>query len=124
MTHSSFVIVQDGQDQVLFLRRSPTDPWMPHRWNWPGGKAEPGESPVENAVRELGEEAGLDAHPRRLAYLGKFKTGRIYQVHLFGLRLASRPRVTSRDGEHDAYVWATLTEPPRPLIPWINRMLA
>ena len=124
MKISAFTLVQDGEGSVLFLRRGPTDPWMPGRWNFPGGGLNVGETHLRAAVRELGEEAGIDADPRRMAYLGKFKTGRMYTMHLYGLRLKSRPPVHSRDGEHDAYVWAELQNAPQPLLPWINRMIA
>jgi 8-oxo-dGTP diphosphatase len=53
------VIVEDPQGRVLLLLRGPTDPWMPRRWNLPGGRIERGESPTEAAMRETYEEAGL-----------------------------------------------------------------
>jgi 8-oxo-dGTP pyrophosphatase MutT (NUDIX family) len=55
------VIVEDPQGRVLLLLRGPTAPWMPNRWNLPGGGIEPGESPHEAAMRELWEETNLRA---------------------------------------------------------------
>lgn len=54
-------------DQLLVLRRDdiPTIPW-PGCWDLPGGGAEPGETPVECALRELREETGLVLDPARL----------------------------------------------------------
>lgn len=49
--------LRDGQ--VLLLERV-KEPFPGH-WVAPGGKLEPGESPVECAVRELREETGLRA---------------------------------------------------------------
>ena len=53
------MVVEDGRGRVLLLLRGPTDPWMPLRWNLPGGRIERGESPTEAAMRETHEEAGL-----------------------------------------------------------------
>lgn len=53
------VVVEDARGRVLLLLRGPTAPWMPGRWNLPGGKIEPGESLAEAAMREAREEAGL-----------------------------------------------------------------
>lgn len=45
----------DGHRYILMIKRGDG-----HGWAIPGGKVEPGESPVEAAVRELKEETGLD----------------------------------------------------------------
>lgn len=49
------------------VRKRGTSMWMN-----PGGKPEPGESAVECAVREVGEELGLRLDPSRLFPLGQF----------------------------------------------------
>jgi len=53
------VVVEDPRGRVLLLLRGPTDPWMPLRWNLPGGRIERGESASEAGMRETHEEAGL-----------------------------------------------------------------
>lgn len=45
-------------DRVLVCRRRDTDS-HPGRWEFPGGKVEPGESPAECLRREIAEELGV-----------------------------------------------------------------
>ncbi len=44
----------------ILLTRRPPDAHLGDWWEFPGGKVEPGESPVEALVRELREELGVD----------------------------------------------------------------
>lgn len=59
------VVVTDGS-HVLMLRDS--DPGVPglHWWITPGGGVDPGETPLQTAVRELAEETGLQVEPDAL----------------------------------------------------------
>jgi len=52
------LIVQSGK--LLICQRTKTQP-MALKWEFPGGKIEPGEEAVEALKRELMEELGIDA---------------------------------------------------------------
>ena len=58
---AGIVFDADGQ-RVLLARRHP-EQHQGDRWEFPGGKIEPGEAVGEALVRELGEEIGIQ--PRR-----------------------------------------------------------
>src|SRR5690606_17197373 len=47
-------------DTVLVCRRRTTDS-HPGKWEFPGGKIEPGESPADCVQREVAEELGVEA---------------------------------------------------------------
>ena len=53
------MIIEDAHGRVLLLLRGPTAPWMPNRWNLPGGGVEHGESTFDAARRETLEETAL-----------------------------------------------------------------
>ena len=54
-------ILQRG-DAILICRRRADQPHA-LKWEFPGGKVEPGESPVAALQRELREELGIDSEP-------------------------------------------------------------
>jgi 8-oxo-dGTP diphosphatase len=51
------IIFKDNK--ILLLKRGNTAPWMPNKWNLPGGTLDKGESAVDCAKREALEETGL-----------------------------------------------------------------
>jgi 8-oxo-dGTP pyrophosphatase MutT (NUDIX family) len=73
------VVIRDHQ--VLLVKRSDNHAWTPVT-----GIVEPGENPADCAVREVLEEAGIDAAARRLAW-----------VHV------TRP-ITHANGDHAQYL--------------------
>lgn len=68
------ILERDGR--TLICRRR-ADGAHPLKWEFPGGKVEPGESPEQALRRELREELGIDAKPGaelmryEFAYRGK-----------------------------------------------------
>lgn len=58
-THAGGVVFRREGDEVRFLLV--TARLQPHLWVLPKGHIEPGETPEQAAVREVKEEAGVDA---------------------------------------------------------------
>ncbi|MFE7066525.1 MULTISPECIES: NUDIX domain-containing protein [Microbacterium] len=65
--HVSAAVIVDAEGRVLVVRKHGTTRFMQ-----PGGKPEPGESPVETLIRELHEELGLELTDADLRPLGRF----------------------------------------------------
>ena len=64
------IAVINDEGKVLVLQRGPTAPWEPRKWNFAGGGIDEGESPMEAAIRECQEEAGLT--PSNVQFVGNF----------------------------------------------------
>ncbi len=91
-------IVRSGR--VLATRRT-APPETAGRWEFPGGKVDPGESPEEALVREVGEELGCEITV--VDWLpGNSRIGERYLLTVALARLAGGdPEPT----EHDAVAW-------------------
>ena len=54
----------DAAGRVLIAQRPPGKA-LAGRWEFPGGKLDPGEAPYDGLVRELREELGIEVHSAR-----------------------------------------------------------
>ncbi len=82
--------------EVLICQRRPDQP-MALKWEFPGGKMEPGESAEEALARELDEELGIDAkigsritHMRHTYRSGSSVDLQFFAVHEFDGEITNR----------------------------------
>ena len=118
-------ILRDGR--VLAARRT-TPPSAAGRWEFPGGKVEPGESPDRALVREIDEELGC-----RIEVTGWLPGSiAIDDTHVLTVALAAIDAgVEPRPHEHDLVRWLGADElddldwldPDRPFLAELRQIL-
>ena len=110
MPAGAWVIVYYPRKGLFLLAKRSGRVNNPHRWNLFGGQLDPGESPIQAALRELKEESGIRASKRELL---KIKTRRIRYSrscggfrHLhFYLLTAEKELRPTLNREHSKYAW-------------------
>ncbi len=66
-------VIVDGEGRTLLIRRSKANKNFTGKWEWPGGKVDPGEDFAVAAVREAKEETGLDVELTAVAGVAQFE---------------------------------------------------
>ncbi|MFI1972617.1 hypothetical protein BLA24_07830 [Streptomyces cinnamoneus] len=105
------VFIQHDDGRILLVHHAKTGYWV-----IPGGKAEPGETPRQCAVREAREETGLDGRPGRLLavqhltadrYWGSKYIADPYELFVFALHvhLDQYADIRVPDGELLGWDW-------------------
>ncbi|MFE7034245.1 (deoxy)nucleoside triphosphate pyrophosphohydrolase, partial [Streptomyces sp. NPDC057621] len=94
--------------RLLAARRSaPVE--LAGRWELPGGKVEPGESPERALVRELREELGVSAEVVRRVP-GEYALRAPYVLRVWTVRLLAGSSEPLALQDHDALRWLTADE--------------
>ena len=103
------LIVRDAK--VLICQRTKSQP-MALKWEFPGGKIEPGEQPIEALRRELMEELGIDAdigrHVAEVHHI--YRRGNSVLLQFF---LVEQFRNEIENKIFNQIKWESLTELPR-----------
>jgi len=102
-------VIRDGR----FLLKKATRGISKGKWNGPGGKSEPGETPEECARREVFEETGLRVsslfYHGVLTFIMEGKSEVFMRAHLFSTR---KIEGRARSGEEGPVKWFPLRNPP------------
>ena len=99
------VALIDTDGRVLLAER-PAGKHLAGLWEFPGGKAQPGETPEAALIRELAEELGIDVHASCLAPF-TFASHAYPDFHLLMPLYVCRKWsgiVTAREGQRLAWV--------------------
>lgn len=127
---SVLVVIYTCDGQVLLLERAD----HPGYWQSVTGSCEPGESPLQTALREVREETGLDAEKHLLTdwnvefdfeifaeWRHRYPPGVTHNTeHVFGLELPQVLPVHLEPKEHLDYQWLPCAEAIKKVFSWTN----
>jgi 8-oxo-dGTP diphosphatase len=102
-------VVSDGLGRCLLIRRSPANRSAAGKWEWPGGKVDPGEDFAAALHRELAEETGLAVRLTGLAGATSFEMPKA-KVILLCLEAVPAGGALTLSAEHDAAEWAPIAD--------------
>ncbi len=127
---SVLVVIYTAARQVLLLERAD----HPGYWQSVTGSCDPGETPLETAIREVAEETGLDARKYLLSdwrqtyefeiyaeWRHRYAPGVTHNTeHVFGLQLPDIEAITLAPREHLNYCWLPLEAAKDKVFSWTN----
>jgi dATP pyrophosphohydrolase len=128
---STLVVIHTAELQVLLLERAD----RPGYWQSVTGSQHEGESLRDTAIREVGEETGIDAREYPLSEWNLQNVFEIYPIwrhryapgvthnteHVFGLELPAPVPVRVAPREHLGAVWLPWQEAAERCFSWSNR---
>jgi len=97
------IFVFNEKGEILLLQRSRSDNRRPLGWDLPGGNVEYNEDPNEAVLRELMEEAGLQAHESQVFYVGTETEDHYIVTLLYKGSAATTDVLLSH--EHEQFRW-------------------
>jgi len=106
--------------RVLLLQRPPGKSRFPGRWEFPGGKPDPGEGFAETLLRETREETGLGIRLGAVLDVAEGEVDDKVVAYLFVEAACDHDQVTTDPGEHQGHLWidyeslATMAATPEP----------
>ena len=102
-------VIVDTEGRTLLIRRSQANKNFTGKWEWPGGKVDPGEDFAVATVREAKEETGLDVELTGVAGVAQFEMPKAFVAMLCMEARILGGTLTLSD-EHDAYQWVPLSK--------------
>jgi len=80
----------------------------PNAWNFPGGHVEPGETPLEAAIREIAEEFEIVLAPENCTEVWRYTHAHAEVDHVFLCRVPTETKPVMHEGA--AWAWMTRQE--------------
>lgn len=115
----SACVILLNRDRALILRRGKTAPWMPGKWNLPGGGGDPGESPARTVNREAIEESGIV--PKNLRLLKMIDDPEMGHIYFFIGEAVGNVKLNY---ESEDAKWVSLQEIDKfDFVPYVKEML-
>ena len=108
---ASMVVIISPTDKILLLKRPSTlrEEHFPNKWCLAGGGGLEGETPTQNAIREVMEETGMQLEPNMLHYLLNKRDGD-KNYHFFYVRTDKQPNIMNVLDEHEEFKWVRADE--------------
>ena len=117
---SAGAIIFDPSGRVLLVKTR-----MRNTWEWPAGRSEGNESPLQTCQREVGEETGLNISAYRFLGVnfqtgGMTKNGRLQFTFVAEVDEATAANVSPQAMEISDYKWVELSEARRIIAPKLS----
>lgn len=111
------VMCRTGDGRILFLKRGSGANDHPGTWCFPGGKIEPGETPIMAAQRETWEETG---YRPAVSPAVPVSTGSGFATYL---AMVGNGFAVKLNREHSEAIWTVPGDAPDPLHPGVAETL-
>ena len=98
------VVILDKEDKCLLIKRSKQSKGNPGKWDFPGGKVDPGETFDEGLMREVFEETKLKISLERPLTVveSESPTNRVIYLFMEGRLLNGNIELSE---EHEDFIW-------------------
>jgi len=100
------VVIRNPRGECLLVRRSASSKANPGKWEFPGGKIDPGETFDQALLREVVEETGLSVVLTRVVGAAESELPERKVAYLFMEAVADSDAVCLSH-EHDDFAWVS-----------------
>lgn len=106
-------VIFNDQNEILLVKRSFNDDFLPGVWEMPGGGIDFGEEPEDAVVREVKEETGLSIDTTSssiISVFSYFHPQTVWHVELIYLCNLHKESQVILSFEHTEYLWVKIEE--------------